>query len=100
MVYAMLRQQGSDLLSFKFIASALVVCHCLKAIVLLQRTLSFGSLIMMVGHMITELLRFFLTFALVIFLFFSCGRMLNLEIKVKDSSYYQIFMDLFEGING
>lgn len=88
MVYAMLKQQGSDLLSFKFIASALVVFHCLKAIIMLQRTLSFGSLIMMVGHMIGELGKFLTTFFLVLFLFFIVGRMLNQEVKVDDSSYY------------
>jgi hypothetical protein len=47
-----------------------------------------------------ELLRFFLTFGLVIVVFLLLGRMLSSEFKYVPVSFFEAFLDLFNAFNG
>ena len=51
----------------------------------------------MLMEMITEMMKFFLTFGLIISLFYFVGRMLLQELKVENLN---IFLDLFDAMNG
>ena len=99
-VYGTFRVVQGDYLSIRIFASVLVVQYCLNAILMLQRTNSLGSLIMMIGHMLSELSKFMMTFFLVIFLAVIVGRQLNQEVKNEDSDFLQITLDIFEAFNG
>jgi len=83
--------------SFKFIISVIVIQCTMISVLMLQRTRFLGELIMMLGEMFMEMVRFFVTFSLIIGLFVLIGRMLLHEVK-KDKFY--IFIDLFDAING
>ena len=61
---------------------------------------SLGELIMMVYQMINELNKFVVTFGMLICAFIIVGRQLNVELKIKESSYFQIILDIFDGLNG
>mmetsp|Transcript_11798 Transcript_11798/g.18118 ORF Transcript_11798/g.18118 Transcript_11798/m.18118 type:complete len:144 (+) Transcript_11798:596-1027(+) len=84
-------------LSFKLIISCIVVQCALISILMLQRTRFLGELIIMLQEMITEMLKFFFTFGLIIAIFLMVGRLLLYELK-KDKFY--IFIDLFDAMNG
>jgi len=84
-------------ISFKFIISVIVIQCTMISILMLQRTRFLGELIMMLGEMVIEMIKFFVTFFLIIGLFLLIGRMLLHEVK-KDKFY--IFIDLFDAING
>ena len=64
---------------------------------MLQRTKGLGELIKMLMEMLTEMLKFFFTFGLVISVFYFVGRMLMKELKLEESN---IFLDLFDAMNG
>ena len=98
-IYALLSQTGGSL-NFKMLISALMVQYSLIMILMLQRTPKLGELIMMVSQMISELRKFIITFGLLIAAFVIVGRQLNQEIKIKESSFYQIILDIFDGLNG
>jgi len=55
---------------------------------------------MMVNQMISELRKFLITFGLLIGLFIIIGRQLSSELKVKEASFFQIVLDIFDGFNG
>lgn len=55
---------------------------------------------MMVNEMISELRKFIITFGLLIVAFIIVGRQLNREIKIEESSFFQIILDIFDGLNG
>jgi len=69
-------------------------------IVMLQRTDTLGDLIMMVNQMMNELQKFITTFGMLIGGFIIVGRQLNEELKTKESSFFQIILDIFDGFNG
>jgi len=54
----------------------------------------------MVNFMITELKQFMITFGLFIVTFVIVGRQLNEEFKTEKSSFFQIILDIFDGVNG
>lgn len=54
---------------------------------------------MMVNQMISELKKFIITFGLLIGLFIIIGRQLTSELKVNNSSFFQIVLDIFDGFN-
>jgi len=83
--------------SFKLIISLIVVQCTIISVLMLQRTANLGDLIMMMQEMLVEMIKFFLTFSLVIIVFLLVGRLLLYELK-KDKFY--IFTDLFDAING
>ena len=47
-----------------------------------------------------EFFRFFLTFGLIIGLFILMGRMLGNELKTEHTSFFEVFLDLFNAFNG
>ena len=47
-----------------------------------------------------ELIRFFMTFGLIIGLFLFVGNMLNSEFKFSTASIWLTFLDLFNAFNG
>jgi hypothetical protein len=59
-----------------------------------------GELIMMLIQMNAELLKFFITFSIVILLFVFIGRFLSAEIKYEPSTFFQIILDLFTALVG
>jgi hypothetical protein len=67
---------------------------------MLKRTQFLGELIQMLSEMIGELMRFFTTFGLVIFLFLLIGRFLSEELQSNIASYWAVFLDLFDAFNG
>ena len=67
---------------------------------MLQRTDTLGDLIMMATQMVTELQKFVITFGMLIGGFIIVGRQLNEELKVEESSFFQIIKDIFDGFNG
>ena len=50
--------------------------------------------------MMSELIRFFATFGLIIGLFLLIGRMLSSELKYENVSFFEAFLDLFNAFNG
>ena len=54
----------------------------------------------MVNFMISELKQFMITFGLVVVTFIIVGRQLNEEFKNEKSSFFQIILDIFDGVNG
>lgn len=50
--------------------------------------------------MVNEFLRFLCTFGLVILMFWLMGRMLGADFKITESSFFEVFLDLFNAING
>jgi ABC-type cobalamin transport system permease subunit len=54
----------------------------------------------MLYQMVNEFLRFLGTFGLVILMFWLMGRMLGADFKVSESSFFEVFLDLFNAING
>jgi hypothetical protein len=67
---------------------------------MLQRTQYLGELIIMLYQMVNEFIRFLGTFGLVILMFWLMGRMLGADFKVTNSSFFEVFLDLFNAING
>jgi hypothetical protein len=55
---------------------------------------------MMVGQMVSELRKWLLTFGLLIILFILLGRQLNEILKKEKSSFFEVFQDIFDGLNG
>jgi len=55
---------------------------------------------MMLDQMMSELVRFFATFGLIIGLFLLLGRMLSSELKYQHVSFFEAFLDLFNAFNG
>ena len=98
-VYALLSQTDGSL-NFQIIISALMIQYSFMMIIMLQRTPKLGELIMMVSEMISELRKFIITFGLLIIAFIIVGRQLNREIKMEESSFFQIILDIFDGLNG
>mmetsp|Transcript_30418 Transcript_30418/g.46594 ORF Transcript_30418/g.46594 Transcript_30418/m.46594 type:complete len:246 (-) Transcript_30418:419-1156(-) len=84
-------------ISFKLVISCIVVQCTMISVLMLQRTRFLGELIMMLQEMLSEMIKFFLTFGLIIAVFLMIGRLLLYELK-KDKFY--IFIDLFDAING
>jgi hypothetical protein len=54
----------------------------------------------MLTQMGSELVRFFMTFGLVIILFLIIGRMLSSEFRFERAEFWQTFLDLFNAFNG
>jgi hypothetical protein len=77
-----------------------MIQYSFMMIIMLQRTPKLGELIMMVSEMISELRKFIITFGLLIIAFIIVGRQLNREIKMEESSFFQIILDIFDGLNG
>jgi len=50
--------------------------------------------------MMGELWKFVITFGMLIGGFIIVGRQLNAELKTKESSFFQIALDIFDGFNG
>ena len=75
-------------LSFRLLISVIIVQAVLFTIMMLQRTEYLGELIMMLTQMNAELLKFFLTFGMIILLFVFIGRFLSSEIKYESSNFY------------
>jgi len=55
---------------------------------------------MMMSQMMNELYKFILTFGMLLTGFIIVGRQLNSELKTKESSFFQIALDIFDGFNG
>ena len=55
---------------------------------------------MMMNQMVNELQKFIITFGMLIGGFVIVGRQLNEELKVEESSFFQIIKDIFDGFNG
>jgi len=55
---------------------------------------------MMMNQMMNELYKFVLTFGMLLIGFIIVGRQLNSELKTKESSFFQITLDIFDGFNG
>ena len=70
------------------------------SIIMLQRTQYLGELIMMLDQMKNELVRFFLTFGLIILIFLLLGRLLSSELKYVPVTIFDSFIDLFNALNG
>lgn len=98
-VYSLLNPSATDL-NFKLIISVIIIQLCVISIIMLQRTQYLGELIMMLAQMKNELVRFFATFGLIIFLFLLLGRMLSSELKYEHVSFFEAFLDLFNAFNG
>jgi len=98
-VYSLLNPGPNDM-NFKLIMSVIIIQLCAISIVMLQRTQYLGELIMMLDQMKNELVRFFATFGLLIFLFLLLGRMLSSELKFKHVTFFEAFLDLFNAFNG
>jgi len=79
-VYSLANTQTGEL-NFRYIMSMLIIQLCAISIIMLQRTQYLGELIMMLDQMKNELVRFFITFGLIIALFLLLGRMLGEELK-------------------
>lgn len=54
----------------------------------------------MLGEMISELGRFSSTFGLVFGLFILIGRFLSNQFQHEVADYWQVFLDLFNALNG
>lgn len=54
----------------------------------------------MLGEMVRELVRFFTTFGLIIMLFLLIGRFLSTELQNQITSYWFVFLGLFDAFNG
>lgn len=54
----------------------------------------------MLYQMVNEFLRFLGTFGCVILMFWLMGRMLGADFKITNSSFFEVFLDLFNAING
>ena len=80
--------------------SSQVVLYTLFVIIMLQRTQKLGELILMIGYMMDEFKKFIITFGLLIGLFIVVGMQLTKELKQKDSSVFQIILDIFDAFNG
>jgi hypothetical protein len=50
--------------------------------------------------MVSELKKWLLTFGLLIILFVLLGRQLNDILKKEKSSFFEVFQDIFDGLNG
>lgn len=87
-------------LDFKLIISIIIIQAVFICIMMLQRTEYLGELIMMLSQMNAELLKFFLTFGMIILLFVFVGRFLSAEIKYETSTFYEIILDLFTAFIG
>ena len=55
---------------------------------------------MMLDSMKNEMIRFFVTFGLVIAVFLLLGRMLSNHFKHEPASFFQAFIDIFNAFNG
>mgnify|MGYP006092092429 CR=1 FL=1 len=97
-VYSLLAQTSS--LNFQLVVSILIILYATIMIMMLQRTQKLGELIMMVGQMVSELKKWLLTFGLLIILFILLGRQLNEILKKEKSSFFEVFQDIFDGLNG
>ena len=97
-VYSLLAQTSS--LNFQLIVSILVILYAVVMIMMLQRTQKLGELIMMVSQMVSELRKWLLTFGLMLVLFILLGRQLNEILKKEKPSFFKVFQDIFDGLNG
>lgn len=55
---------------------------------------------MMLDQMKNELSRFTMTFGLIVVLYLLLGRMISTELKYESSSFFVVFLDLFNAFNG
>lgn len=99
-MYTMVNPINDKNFSFNFLISCVIIQSSMLCIIMLQRTQYLGELIIMLYQMINEFLRFFGTFGLVILMFWLIGRILGADFKVTDSSFFEVFLDLFNAING
>jgi hypothetical protein len=97
-VYSLLAQ--TSMLNFQLIVSILIILYSVIMIMMLQRTQNLGELIMMVGQMVFELRKWMLTFGLVLILFILLGRQLSEILKKDKPSFFRVFQDIFDGLNG
>jgi hypothetical protein len=98
-MYTMANPRAGEL-DFKLILSVIVVQSCAISVMMLQRTAYLGELIIMLTQMQAEILKFFMTFGIIIVMFVFIGRFLSSEIKEESSSYLEIVLDLFNALNG
>lgn len=89
-----------SILSFNFLISCIIIQSSVYCIIMLQRTQYLGELIIMLYQMINEFIRFISTFGLIIIMFWLMGRILGAVFKDSESSLFQVFLDLFNAING
>lgn len=54
----------------------------------------------MVGQMVVELRKFLFTFGLLMLLFILLGKQLNEILKKETGTFFQVFQDIFDGLNG
>lgn len=55
---------------------------------------------MMVSQMVSELKKWLFTFGLLLTLFILLGRQLKEILKKKQPSFFKVFQDIFDGLNG
>ena len=82
-VYQMLSTENQGSLSFKLVVSVLVVLYGLNALFMLKRTDTLGSVIIMVGHMIDQLIKFTITFSLMLLLLLIGLSLLSPQLTVS-----------------
>jgi len=96
-----LRHPSSDQTSFRIVLSVLIIQSSIAILYMLQRTQYLGQTIMMLTFMISEILRFFATFGIIMIIFIIVGGMLKSDLKYTgEYSYWNSFLDLYKTLNG
>lgn len=99
-MFTMVNPINDEHFSFNFLISCVIIQSTIFCIIMLQRTQYLGELIIMLYQMVNEFARFLGTFGCVILMFWLMGRMLGADFKVNNSSFFRVFLDLFNAING
>lgn len=91
-------------ISFSTLVILVVAQAAIMSLMMLQRTQLIGELITMLNAMVSELMRFFTTFVLVIFAFLVAGRLLGDELMPSQFpepvSYIHMIRSLFTAFVG
>lgn len=99
-MFTIVNPSDDVIFGFNFLISCIIIQSSVTCIIMLQRTQYLGELIIMLYQMVNEFLRFIATFGLVIIMFWLMGRILGADFKVSESSFFEVFLDLFNAING
>ena len=68
---------------------------------MLQRTSGLGGVIMMLSFMVSEVMKFFSVFGLLLSIFMIIGTMLVYQVKINpEYSYWLTFIDMYRTLNG
>mmetsp|Transcript_12390 Transcript_12390/g.19306 ORF Transcript_12390/g.19306 Transcript_12390/m.19306 type:complete len:183 (+) Transcript_12390:4230-4778(+) len=96
-----LRHPRDDQVNFRLVLSVLIIQSSIAILYMLQRTQYLGQTIMMLTFMISEIMRFFATFGIIMLIFIIVGAMLQSDLKYDgEYSYWQSFIDLYKTFNG